>query len=354
MARGRADLGVAAALRRSLRAAVGQDWDATETWLERAVEADSDDLQVYHALARLYRERGAIGRAIRMHQNLLLRSDLERAQRADALLELARDFDAGGFTERAAAAYEEILDAEPRHEEALERLAEAMLAQREYPRAQSLARRLRRRRPERAEALEREIGLAEARARYDEGDQDAARSALRRMLRRHKDCGPAWALLGRIESERGKDAKALDAWRRGVLADSGVGPEVYPLLDASFAARSKPADFEKLMRRILEERPTDAAARIALARFQASRGDTAEAIEELRRGIEVAPEDRTLRVALGRELLASGQEAEALKAYAGLLEVLERGDLLEESVGNAGAQQAGSEAGDASPEGHGG
>ena len=113
---------VAAAWRRSLRASVAEDWASAETWLERIVEADSSDLDAYHALARLYRRQGAIGRAIRMHQNLMLRTDLPKEARGEALFELARDFEEGGFTERAAASYEELIDSQPRHAESLERL----------------------------------------------------------------------------------------------------------------------------------------------------------------------------------------------------------------------------------------
>ena len=124
-----------AAWRRGLRAAVAEDWASAETWLERVVEADSSDLDAYHALARLYRRQGTIGRAIRMHQNLLLRSELPKKVRAEALLELARDFEEGGFTERASAAYEEFLDAQPRHVEALEHLIPLLQELREYARA---------------------------------------------------------------------------------------------------------------------------------------------------------------------------------------------------------------------------
>lgn len=318
---------VDAALRRSLRAAVASDWPAAETWLERVVEVDSTDLDAYNALARLYRQQGAIGRAIRMHQNLLMRGDLEGDQRTEALLELARDFDAGGFSERAIASYEELLDAQPRNREALERLVLRLHELREFPRALSLIKRLRRLDRATADAAELEILLSLAQSQLDEGDHDGARASLKRCLRRYKTCGPAWAMLGRIEAERGKNAKALEAWRRGVLGDPEMGPSLYPKIEAGYSARGKPQDFEKFLNGILADRPTDHAARIALARTLVSRGQGSEAIEELARAIEVAPEHAGLRVELGRQLLASGQESEALKAYAGLLDALERGSV---------------------------
>ncbi len=132
------------AWRRSLRAAIAGDWQTAETCLERIVEADSKDLDAVHALARLYRQQGAVGRSLRMHQNLLLRSELNRSERAEALLELARDFETGGYKERAAATYEEILDAQPRNKEVLERLVSLFHDLKEFPRALALVRRLRR------------------------------------------------------------------------------------------------------------------------------------------------------------------------------------------------------------------
>jgi lipopolysaccharide assembly protein B len=317
---------VNAALRRSLRAAVTRDWLGAETWLERIVEADSGDLDAYSALARLYREQGAMGRAIRMHQNLLLRSDLDRTQRLDALLELARDFDAGGFQERAIAGYEEVLDSQPKNQEALKRLVVLLHDQHDYPRGLFLTKRLRRFDRGVADEAEKALLLSQAQAQHSQGDQDGARTSLKRCLRRNKSCGVAWALLGELEVERGKDARALDAWRRGVVADPSMGQELLPKVAAGYAAKGKPQDFEKWVRALLEDRPTDSIARIALARAVASRGDTVAAVEELARAVEVSPSDPALRIELGRQLLAEGQESEAIKAYSGLLDALERGD----------------------------
>jgi len=332
---------VEAALRRSLRAAVAGDWETAETWLERIVEADSSDLDAYHALARLYREQGAMGRAIRMHQNLLLRADLDKAQRNDALLELARDFDAGGFSERAAAGYEEVLDSMPSkgstYRDVLTRLIELLHETREYPRALALVKRLRRVDKDAAEKAELALLLADAQACMDEGDADGTRTRLKKCLRRYKTSGEAWTLLGEIEAERGRDAKAIDAWRRAIDADPSRAEALYPKLDAGYAARGKSKDFEKLLRSTLESRPTETASRIALSRLLSSRGDTSEAIEELARAIEVTPGDVGLRVELGRQLLDQGQEAEALKAYAGLLDALGGGLIAQAAAPDAPA-----------------
>lgn len=315
------------AWRRSLRAAIAEDWPAAESWLERIVEADSRDLDALHALARLYRQRGSVGRSLRMHQNLLLRSDLSRPARREALLELARDFEAGGYKERAAAAYEEILAAQPRNADVLERLVSLLHDLGEYSRALVLARRLRRRDRRAGERHEVAIRLSQAQSLHEVGDHDGARRSIKRCLRRDGRCGLAWTLLGELEVERGRTAKALDAWKRGAATDETVATALYPKIAASYAALGKAEDFDPYLLKVIEDRPTDPAARIALARARAGRGDKTAAIEALARAIEIDPEDPNSRGELGRQLIASGQDAEALKAYADLLDALERGSL---------------------------
>lgn len=319
---------VDAAFRRSLRAAVAQDWRAAETWLERIVESDSTDLDAYLALARLYREQGEVGRAIRMHQNLLLRPGLDRALGREVRLELARDFDTGGFAERAAAGYEEVLDEEPRRAEALERRVLLSLELRDYARGLTLVKRWRRFDKDAAGRAEVELLLAQAQAQNDAGDADAARASLKKCLRRDKTCAEAWARLGELEAEKGRDGRAIDAWRKAIDADGRFASALLPRVEAGFAARKKPAEFEKYVRGLIETRPGDAAAHLALARTLKARGDVADGIEVLARAVEASPDAAELRVELGRQLLDAGLEREAQKAYVGLLDAIDRGALV--------------------------
>ena len=311
------------AWKRVVQALLEEDWVTAETWLERIVEADRHDVEAYRALAGLYRRNGSVGRAIRMHQNLLLRTNLPKRDRQAALLGLAGDLEAGGFMDRAAAAYQEFLETEPRHPEAIRRLVPLLQDQREHARVLALLKKLRRHDAAEADRLERTALLAEARACAEAGNQTGARQALKRAIKRDAACGEAHALLGDLEAERGRDSAAIQAWKRAVEADASVGAAVYPQIDAGLAARGKRGDFEKFLRGLLERRPDDTQARIALARALLRAGEGRAAIEELARAIERAPTDLRLRAELGRQLLAAQQDAESLKAYADLVAALE-------------------------------
>src|SRR3569832_683898 len=56
----------------------------------RMLEVDSDTVEIHLALGNLFRQHSEVDRAIRIHQILFARSTLNKAQRAQALLELAQ------------------------------------------------------------------------------------------------------------------------------------------------------------------------------------------------------------------------------------------------------------------------
>jgi len=55
------------------------------------LEIDTETVETHLALGNLFRRRGEVERAIRIHQNLIARPTLDRTQRAQALLELGQD-----------------------------------------------------------------------------------------------------------------------------------------------------------------------------------------------------------------------------------------------------------------------
>ena len=65
------------------------------------LQVDEETLETHLALGNLFRQRGEVERAIRIHQNLVARPHLTYEQRNLAMLELARDFIAAGLLDRA-------------------------------------------------------------------------------------------------------------------------------------------------------------------------------------------------------------------------------------------------------------
>jgi lipopolysaccharide biosynthesis regulator YciM len=315
------------AYREALLAALDRDPGRAEEILAALVRRDPGASFAWLALARLFRSRGEVGRAIRVHQNLLLQSDAAEEARRLALVELAADFRQGGFLRRAIAAYEEVLAREPRSVPALHALVGLLAEARDHPRAIEMARRLARVEGRDASGEEARLRMEMAEVAASEGRSHDARRAVRQALRRDRACAGAWILLGELESERGRPRAALAAFARAARLERASGPRVYPQIEAAYAALGRPRDYEAFLRGILAEAPDDGPARIALARALAARGDAEAAIAELRALAALDADRLEPRMALGRLLLAEGRDPEARKEYALLLDTLERGSL---------------------------
>src|SRR5262249_61483172 len=73
---------------------------AIEAFIE-VVKVDPETIELHFALGSLFRRRGETERAIRMHRNLLERSDLAQEQRLHAMVELGQDYLKPGLLDRA-------------------------------------------------------------------------------------------------------------------------------------------------------------------------------------------------------------------------------------------------------------
>lgn len=116
---------------------------------DRAIDAfvevaklDPETTELHFALGSLFRRRGEMERAIRVHQSLLSRADLPQEEREHAQHELAQDFLKAGMLDRAELAFQQLLDtrfAVP----AIRALVRIYESEHDWPRAIEAVKRLR-------------------------------------------------------------------------------------------------------------------------------------------------------------------------------------------------------------------
>jgi len=76
----------------------------------RMAEVDNDTAETHLALGSLFRRRGEVDRAIKIHQNLVARPTLSQDQRAHALFELGEDYMKAGLLDRAEHLFKELIE----------------------------------------------------------------------------------------------------------------------------------------------------------------------------------------------------------------------------------------------------
>jgi lipopolysaccharide biosynthesis regulator YciM len=74
----------------------------------KMLEVDSETVETHLAVGKLFRRRGEVDRAIRIHQNLIARPQLESVYREQAMYELGQDYLSAGVLDRAERIFTEL------------------------------------------------------------------------------------------------------------------------------------------------------------------------------------------------------------------------------------------------------
>ena len=101
----------------------------------KMVRVDDKTIETHFALGSLFRRRGEVDRAIRIHQNIIARPDLASEQRDQALFSLAKDYLRAGLLDRAEKLFARLSQGSRYQVEALENLMRIYEQEKEWEKA---------------------------------------------------------------------------------------------------------------------------------------------------------------------------------------------------------------------------
>jgi lipopolysaccharide assembly protein B len=253
---------------------------AIDAFIE-VVKLDTETIDLHFALGNLFRRRGEVDRAVRIHTHLLNRADLPARHRAEALAELGQDFLKGGLLDRAEETFSRLLE-EPRHRiDALRALLRIYQMEREWTKAIEAARRLEREAGESGHAQVAHFHCEAAEQALGRKDADTAQRHLEQALKINRKSVRAAILAGDLAASRGDAAAATGHWRQV----EEISPEYLPLVAARLAdamdAAGQRIEALNFLRRSLLDYPSIDLLDIAQARV--ARWEGAAAAETLLR-----------------------------------------------------------------------
>ncbi len=202
----------------------------------KVLEVNSETVETHLALGSLFRRRGEVERAIRVHQNIIARPALDRDQRARALLELGQDYLKAGLLDRAENLFLELAEIRIHNEEALRLLMHIYQQERDWEKAISVCRRLGRAGGPGLNDVIAQYYCELAEEAYRRNEHDVARDQARRALQSDKACVRASVVLGNIEADLGRHKDAIKAWRRVEIQNPLYLGEVAERLAKSYQA----------------------------------------------------------------------------------------------------------------------
>lgn len=101
----------------------------------KMLEVDSDTVETHLAVGKLFRRRGEVDRAIRIHQNLIARPQLEKIYREQSLFELGQDYLSAGMLDRAERIFLELVNAKSHSAQALRTLLDIYSQEKDWENA---------------------------------------------------------------------------------------------------------------------------------------------------------------------------------------------------------------------------
>ena len=225
---------------------------AIDTFIE-LLQIDSETVETHLALGNLFRRRGEVDRAIRIHQNLIARPALTGSIRKLALLELANDYMAAGLFDRAENLFIELESDPNLRLDSLEHLVIIYQQINDWQKAIEVCSRI-----ARVSTINQNIRIAHYYCEIAEdarvsGNTKAAHDALQKALKTNKKSVRASISEGKLYQQTGNYSKAINSYRRIRHQDIAYLPEVLSELIICYRLKGGDAELLVFLNECLEQ-----------------------------------------------------------------------------------------------------
>lgn len=225
---------------------------AVDTFID-LLQVDMDTVDTHMALGHLFRKRGEVDRAIRLHQNIIARPQLSKKNHNQALYELAVDYQAVGMYDRASNLFNKLL-AEPKHKkDSLHQLLNIYQATRDWEQAANTA-----------EQLEIVMGEKQSKAiahyycelateKKDQKDIKSALAIIKKAMAANPNSVRASLLQGDLYFEDANYKAAIKSYSRLLEQDIAFLPEALENLKQAFLNKKDEKGYFKFLQQSLEK-----------------------------------------------------------------------------------------------------
>ncbi len=219
------------------------------------VRVDDKTIETHFALGSLFRRRGEVDRAIRIHQNIIARPDLAAEQRDQALYSLAKDYLHAGLLDRAESICQRLAEGSRYQVQALENLCNIYEQEKEWEKAIDAGKRL--------EVLSgRSLALQIAHYHCELAEAAAARKdyAAARACVKKAQSGRPRTLRGaltraHIAQATNDNKTALRLYHRIIHEHTYLLAEALPETVATYEREGSVGNLDKTLRAMLDKNP---------------------------------------------------------------------------------------------------
>lgn len=204
---------------RGLHYLVNDESDRAIESFVRVLEVNDDTVDMHLALGNLFRRQGEVDRALRIHENLVARPNLDVGHRNQARYELARDYLRAGVLDRAEHLFRELVDNRVFVERAMSGLITIYEQERDWPRAIEVTRQLESARGYSLRPVIAQYYCELAEQARDDDEFDNMRHCLKQARSAYRGCVRASLLRGALAERDGEPRLAIRIYRHVLRQD---------------------------------------------------------------------------------------------------------------------------------------
>lgn len=290
-----------------LEAMVRRDWREAGRCFKRAVEQDSENIRAYEQLGRVFRELGELPKAVKIHSDLTVREGLSGVDRSRIHLELAKDLRKMGRLREAQEAAAKAVEADRRNVSALVVQLELHEQEQRWDDALAVLKRIESVSGREQNNRRSQILVEQGRQKMADGQGRPGRILVKEALKLNPKSAAGYILMGDSYLTESRIDEAIQFWEKLPFEVPERASLVFERLEAVYFDHGRFGEMEKFYTRVIQQRPENPDAYLALAGFYERKGDFALAVSILENGLAKIPGSLDLSRMLIRLLARSGQ-----------------------------------------------
>lgn len=225
---------------------------AVDLFLDMLKE-DEGTLEAHLTLGNLFRSRGEVDRAIRIHQALMESSSLTFEQRLLAIQQLGRDYMAAGLYDRAEEMFLQLIDEEDFQQSALQQLIIIYQSTSEWINAINAATKLVKLGNTKYKTDIAQFYCELASLAIANDDLEKAYTLLQKSSSIDAKCARASLMLGRVLMVQNKTEQAIITFKQILQQDKAFIGEALPLLKECYQQVAREDEFQQFLQLCVEQ-----------------------------------------------------------------------------------------------------
>lgn len=239
----------------------------------KMLEVDSDTVETHLAVGKLFRRRGEVDRAIRIHQNLIARPQLEKIYREQSLFELGQDYLSAGMLDRAERIFLELVSAKSHSAQALKILIDIYQQEKDWENAVQTAIKYETVTRKNMQPVIAHYYCELGEVAYSKGHHDQASAYFEKAYSADRSCVRASLLQAKVLMDKSEYKTALRSLKKIQTQNPNYLSEAIELLASCYEKLNEEEKLVIYLKQLLDEHPRVPVAIILAERIRKHKGD---------------------------------------------------------------------------------